>query len=128
MMLCPSMPALIRALFFDLSFVVDAYLDARAAALLRADGYAAALLAGLPQGVAVVDVIGDPVRERRQVPRRRELDALVDHPDPRAVAVLAAGPRQFRATAVRLAEAEAEMGKPTGDTGGEPNGGGRGRA
>lgn len=123
--------ALIRALFFDLSFVVDAYLDARAAALLRADGYAAALLAGLPQGVAVVDadslwidsanpalltMFGLDARLVRGI----HVETLVPLPgvvpllrrvadggDPRAVAVLAAGPRQFRATAVRLAEAEA---------------------
>lgn len=123
--------AMIRALFFDLSFVVDAYLDARAAALLRADGYAAALLAGLPQGVAVVDptslwidsanpalltMFGLDARLVRGV----HVEALVPlsgiaawlarfaagH-EPRAVAVLAAGPRQFRATAVRLADADA---------------------
>ena len=123
--------AVIRALFFDLSFVVDAYLDARAAALLRADGYAAALLAGLPQGVAVVDadslwidsanpalltMFGLDARLVRGV----HVEALVPLPgiaawlarfaaghEPRVVAVLAAGPRQFRATAVRLADADA---------------------
>lgn len=47
--------ALVKAVFFDLSFVIDAYMDARAATLLRTEGYANQLIAGLSAGVAVVD-------------------------------------------------------------------------
>ncbi|MFN7984267.1 MAG: protoglobin domain-containing protein [Vicinamibacterales bacterium] len=47
--------ALIKAVFFDLSFVIDAYMDARAATLLRTEGYANQLIAGLSAGVAVID-------------------------------------------------------------------------
>lgn len=47
--------ALLRAVFFDLSFVLQAYVDARAAAVLRSDGFASELLAGLTAGVAIVD-------------------------------------------------------------------------
>ncbi|MFN7985399.1 MAG: protoglobin domain-containing protein [Vicinamibacterales bacterium] len=47
--------ALIKAVFFDLSYVIDAYMDARAATLLRTEGYASQLIAGLSAGVAVVD-------------------------------------------------------------------------
>ena len=47
--------ALLRAVFFDVSFVLQAYLDARAAAVLRSEGFAVELLSGLSSGVAVVD-------------------------------------------------------------------------
>lgn len=47
--------ALIRGVFFDVSFVIDAYMDARADTLLRIDGYAGQLVAGLVSAVAVVD-------------------------------------------------------------------------
>lgn len=51
----PLLAALIRGVFFDVSFVIDAYMDARADTLLRIDGYAAQLVAGLASAVAVVD-------------------------------------------------------------------------
>lgn len=47
--------ALVRAVFFDLSFAIDAYLEARADTLLRTEGYASQLVAGLASAVAVVD-------------------------------------------------------------------------
>ncbi|MBL8606010.1 MAG: response regulator [Myxococcales bacterium] len=47
--------ALVRSVFFDTSFVIQAYLDARAAALLRTDGFGGGILASLLAGVAVVD-------------------------------------------------------------------------
>ncbi len=47
--------ALLRAVFFDVSFVLQAYVQARAEAVLRTDGFASELLAGLTAGVAIVD-------------------------------------------------------------------------
>lgn len=47
--------ALVRALFFDMSFVLDAYMEARADSLLRTDGFAAQLVAGLASAVCVFD-------------------------------------------------------------------------
>lgn len=47
--------ALIRAVFFDLSFVIDAYMTARVDSLLRTQGYADQLVAGLASAVAVID-------------------------------------------------------------------------
>jgi signal transduction histidine kinase/CheY-like chemotaxis protein len=50
-----AIPALLRAVFFDITFVIDAYMEARAESVLRTDGYASQLVAGLSAGVAVVD-------------------------------------------------------------------------
>ncbi len=47
--------ALVRVLFFDISFVLDAYLQARFEELLRSEGYAAMLVAKMPVAVLVVD-------------------------------------------------------------------------
>ncbi|MEZ5459942.1 MAG: protoglobin domain-containing protein, partial [Steroidobacteraceae bacterium] len=47
--------ALIKAVFFDLTHVVDAYMEARADALLRGAGHAAALIASLDAAIAIVD-------------------------------------------------------------------------
>lgn len=47
--------SLIRAVLYDVSFVMESYLDARAATVLRTEGYASTLLACLTVGVAVVD-------------------------------------------------------------------------
>jgi len=47
--------ALVRAVCFDLSFVIDAYMDARADRLLQIEGYARQLVAGLASAVAIVD-------------------------------------------------------------------------
>jgi signal transduction histidine kinase/ActR/RegA family two-component response regulator len=47
--------ALLRAVFFDLSFVLEAYVEARAEAVLRTHGFASELLAGLASAVVVVD-------------------------------------------------------------------------
>ena len=51
----PALTSLMRAVFFDISFTMDAYMDARAAAVLRGEGYATQLLANLTIGVAVLD-------------------------------------------------------------------------
>lgn len=55
----PRMAAVIRsflkAICFDLTFVVDAYMEARAATLLRTQGYANQLMAGLSSAVVIVD-------------------------------------------------------------------------
>ncbi len=50
-----AIDALLRAVFFDLTFVLDAYLDARANALLQISRFATEVVAGLANGVAVVD-------------------------------------------------------------------------
>lgn len=63
--------ALIRAVFFDLSFVIDAYMQARADTLLRTEGYASQLVAGLAAGVAVIDTAD------RLVSANRTLVAMV---------------------------------------------------
>ncbi len=46
---------LVRAVFFDLTFVLDAYMQARLEQLLRAEGYATALVARMPSAVVVGD-------------------------------------------------------------------------
>lgn len=46
---------LARAVFFDVSFVMDAYLNARAATVLRTEGVASQLLSSLPVGVAILN-------------------------------------------------------------------------
>ncbi len=50
-----AVDALVRAVFFDVSFVLQAYVQARAEAVLRTDGFASELLAGLTAAVVVVD-------------------------------------------------------------------------
>ncbi len=50
--------ALIRAAFFDLTFVLDAYLDARIDTLLDGQRFANQIVAHLATGVAVVDARG----------------------------------------------------------------------
>lgn len=45
----------VRALLFDVSFVVDAYMESRAETVLRTEGHAARLIASLTAGVAVLD-------------------------------------------------------------------------
>ena len=47
--------ALIRATFYDLCFVLDAYMSARLQSLLDSEGYAAHLLTRMPAAVLVVD-------------------------------------------------------------------------
>lgn len=55
----PQLAAVIRSflktLAFDLTFVMDAYMEARAATLLRTQGYAQQLMAGLSSAVVIVD-------------------------------------------------------------------------
>ncbi|MCC6233865.1 MAG: response regulator, partial [Verrucomicrobiales bacterium] len=91
----PAIAALLRAAFFDISYVMDAYMDARAAAVLRTEGYASQLLACLNVGVAILD---PQLRLRSANPALLKLlgtDAgLIRHlhlrdllPDPRVVAL-----------------------------------------
>lgn len=47
--------AFIRALFFDVAYVIDSYMEARTKRVLKNEGYAAQLIAGLTSAVAVVD-------------------------------------------------------------------------
>jgi PAS domain S-box-containing protein len=47
--------AIIRAAFFDMSFVIDAYLDARAQSLLQTGRFAKQVVTGLANAVAIVD-------------------------------------------------------------------------
>jgi PAS domain S-box-containing protein len=47
--------ALVRAVVFDLTFVIDAYMEARAEALVRGDGYANDLISGMTAAIAVLD-------------------------------------------------------------------------
>ncbi|MCP5156614.1 MAG: response regulator [Ectothiorhodospiraceae bacterium] len=47
--------AFLRGVFFDLAYVLDAYMEARAESALRTEGYANQLVAGLSSGVAVID-------------------------------------------------------------------------
>jgi PAS domain-containing protein len=47
--------ALVRASLFDVSFVIDAYMEARVSRLFRSEGYAQQLLEGLASAVAVID-------------------------------------------------------------------------
>lgn len=117
--------ALLRAVFFDVSFVLQAYVQARADAVLRSDGFAAELLAGLTAGVAVVDA---RLRVESVTPALLHLFGLdaglvryvhlgellplpaavelarraweVSHP--RVTAVIERDGRAFRATALRL--------------------------
>lgn len=50
-----QLQALVRAVCFDVSIVVDAYMDARGDRLLQLEGYARQLVAGLASAVAIVD-------------------------------------------------------------------------
>lgn len=44
-----------RAVLFDITFVIDAYMESRADTVLRTEGYASRLVASLTEGVAVLD-------------------------------------------------------------------------
>ncbi len=121
-----AVQALLRAVFFDASFVLQAYVQARAEAVLRSDGFASELLAGLSAGVALVD---QRLRVESMNPalatlfpidpglaRLVQLEQLVPLPAAvalvrraweqpsghRQVGVLEDGVRSFRATAQRL--------------------------
>ncbi len=47
--------ALFRRIYFDMTFVVDAYMEARAATLLQIHGYAEQLMSGLTSAVVIVN-------------------------------------------------------------------------
>ncbi|MFN8668392.1 MAG: protoglobin domain-containing protein [Gemmatimonadaceae bacterium] len=129
----PAMRALVRAVFFDLSFIIDAYMESRADSLLRADGYAAQLVAGLASAVAVLDasdrlisanrtlvsvVAGDPavlylmpVDRAIPIPEVSALVARVRAGDGMRLAGFGAlGGRRYRITAMSLAGAEGVAG------------------
>lgn len=117
--------ALVRAVFFDLSFVIDAYMDARATTLMRTEGYANQLVAGLASAVAVVDgrdrllsanrtllsmIGGDPavlflmpVESAIPIPEAgRMLKALRDGGESRLVGAGKLGSRSLRITVMAL--------------------------
>lgn len=50
-----TLKSFFRALYFDITFVIDAYMEARAMALLHVRGYANQLMAGLASAVVVLD-------------------------------------------------------------------------
>lgn len=56
--LLPLADAIVRAAFYDLTFVLDAYLDARIDTLLDGQRFASQIVANLATGVAVVDARG----------------------------------------------------------------------
>lgn len=56
--LLPLTDAIVRAAFYDVTFVLDAYLDARIDALLDGQRFATQIVAHLATGVAVVDARG----------------------------------------------------------------------
>jgi PAS domain S-box-containing protein len=120
-----ALDALIRAVFFDVSFVLQAYVDARAQAVLRSDGFASELLAGLTAGVAIVDarmrvdavnpallsLFGLEAGFVRHVPLSEVLPIRAalqlvarawERPQGRFTQVIDHGARYFRATALRL--------------------------
>ncbi|MEZ5229893.1 MAG: protoglobin domain-containing protein [Acidimicrobiales bacterium] len=66
-----AVDALLRAVFFDLTFVIDAYVEARANALTQTDRFASQLIAGLSTGMAIVDV-----RNRIEVVNQQLLDLV----------------------------------------------------
>ncbi|MCA9037636.1 MAG: response regulator [Planctomycetaceae bacterium] len=47
--------AFVRGVFFDVTFVIDSYMEARAATLMHAEGLAGRVMKGLQSAVAVVD-------------------------------------------------------------------------
>lgn len=50
--------AVVRAVFFDVTFVIDAYMEARSATLIQTGRFASQVVAGLANGVAIVDARG----------------------------------------------------------------------
>lgn len=117
--------SLLRGVFCDVTFVIDAYMDARATSVLGSEGYAAQLLACLTVGVAVLD---SELRVRSANPALLQLlgveAAIIRHlpaadlvPDSRVVGILqravanpkkresilvAFGGRRLRITAVQM--------------------------
>ncbi len=50
-----TLKSFFRAIYFDITFVIDAYMESRAMALLHVRGYANQLMAGLASAVVVLD-------------------------------------------------------------------------
>lgn len=122
--------ALVRAVFFDVSFIIDAYMEARADSLLRTEGYANQLVAGLASAVAVVDAHDRLVSANRTMvdmcggdaavlyllPAARvlplpEMSGLIESMradgTPHRVSAGRLGPRTYRITAMTLASGAA---------------------
>lgn len=116
-----------RALLFDVSFVIDAYMESRAETVMRTEGYAGRLVASLMAGVAVMDaehrvlsvnrsmldllgidpafLLRMPVTEAVPLPEVRTLLAdLDDSPGMRRSSTARWRDRLLRLTAVRLDE------------------------
>ena len=116
--------ALLRAVFYDLSFVLQAYVEAHAEAVLRTEGFAADLLAGMTSAVVMVDarmrvesanpalltMFGLDARLVRWVrlgdvlpiPELVDLARQVWRDGPRLSRVVRTETRTFRATGLRL--------------------------
>lgn len=69
--------ALVKAVFFDLSFVIDAYMDARADRLLQVEGFVQQLVSGMESAVAIVDVRNRLVSANRSLVQLAGGDAAV---------------------------------------------------
>ncbi len=67
-----AVDALVRAVFFDLTFVIDAYVEARAVALVQTERFANQLIASLSTGVAIIDA-----RNRIEVVNQQLLDMVL---------------------------------------------------
>ena len=59
--------ALVKAVFFDLSFVLDAYMEARIRELLRTEQYAARLVSDMTAGVVVINGAEEVISANRAV-------------------------------------------------------------
>ena len=120
-----ALSALVKAIFFDASFVIDAYMEARRETLLRADAFADRVVSGLAAAVAVLDEQGRvvsanpamldltpgaagliyrlPIVDALPIAEIGEaLDAVRETGRSRAVAFGRLGRRPFRITAIRL--------------------------
>lgn len=129
--------AFVRGVVFDVTYVLDAYMDARVQTLLRTEGYANQLVQGLSAGVLIVDGLQRVLSVNRslidllgidasllygvsasQAVHAPQITALLDRvqsdvePTVRAETVLRYGTRVLRVTALRL--------DPWGDVRGRP--------
>lgn len=123
--LAADVDAVIRAAFFDMSFVIDAYLDARAQALLQTGRFASQVMSGLVDGIAIIDArnrveyadeqLLDLVGASAAVLRRMPLDSALpipgavelveaarDAPSGRVSGVRRLRGRELRVTAMRV--------------------------
>lgn len=122
-----GMLAMVRVVFFDLTFVIDAYMEARVEVLMRTDGFASELLASAATAVAIVNPAhrilsanramlelfpGDPgllyrMRAGDAIPMpelKSVLDRVGQGEAPRSVTFGRFAGRQMKVTAYRLAQ------------------------